>query len=129
MKTLTNYAPALRKHETLSPETTPDPDTHVASVGLVIAPVRKRLDLFPEMITVGRTGNNDIVIPDATVSKFHAYFRVTDKGLEIVDAGSRNGTKVMAGALWSESCWSKPSTSLYSQPPSDRPMTGKVELL
>jgi hypothetical protein len=100
MRTLTNLAPALRKLDTVAPgETTPN-DTAVGELGLIVAPIRKRQDVFPEMITVGRTANNDVVLPDATVSKFHAYFRTLPSGnLELVDAGSRNGTKVMGRAL------------------------------
>ncbi len=99
-KTLTNVSsPALRKLETLSPDT-PNPEPVISIVGLVVAAIRKRQPVFPEMITVGRTANNDVVIPDATVSKFHAYFRTTESnGLELVDASSRNGTKVMGRAL------------------------------
>jgi hypothetical protein len=55
---------------------------------------------YPRMITVGRTRNNDIVLPDESVSKFHAFFREPDEGAEggaqsgmlLQDAGSRNGT-------------------------------------
>ncbi len=54
---------------------------------------------FPNMISVGRTRNNDIVIPDVSVSKFHAFFmRGKDGRLLLQDAGSRNGTYV-GGAL------------------------------
>src|SRR4051794_40548232 len=42
---------------------------------LVLA-VRKTQSTFPSMITVGRTKNNDIVIPDVMISKFHAFFRL-----------------------------------------------------
>jgi len=54
---------------------------------------------YPSMITVGRTRNNDIILPDESVSKFHAFFRdATDipaggpPTLVLQDAGSRNGT-------------------------------------
>jgi hypothetical protein len=60
---------------------------------------------YPSMITVGRTRNNDIVLPDESVSKFHAFFREpeasgipgaapTGNGAAMLlqDAGSRNGT-------------------------------------
>ena len=50
---------------------------------------------FPNMISVGRTRNNDIVISDVSVSKFHAFFtRGRDGLLYLQDAGSRNGTAV-----------------------------------
>lgn len=99
MPTLTNIPPALRKIDTYVPDVTPSPEPSTSVMGLIVAPVRKRQDVFPEMITIGRTANNDVVIPDATVSKFHAYFRANEKGLELVDVGSRNGTKVMGRAL------------------------------
>jgi hypothetical protein len=50
---------------------------------------------FPNFISVGRTANNDVVIVDASLSKFHAYIRTDTHGdFAIQDAGSRNGTFV-----------------------------------
>lgn len=44
-------------------------------------------------ITVGRTESNDLVFPDASVSRFHAYLRQDPKGgWRLVDAESRNGS-------------------------------------
>jgi FHA domain len=62
------------------------------SNNLMVLPVRKIQEAFPSMITVGRTNNNDVVIEDIQVSKFHAFFRVSPERLELADAGSRNGT-------------------------------------
>jgi hypothetical protein len=59
---------------------------------LVVLPIRKVQEAFASMITVGRTNNNDIVIEDVQVSKFHAFFRLSEDKLELADAGSRNGT-------------------------------------
>jgi hypothetical protein len=56
--------------------------------------IRKVGDAFRDMITIGRTANNDLVVPDVQVSKFHAFFRMTEGRLELADAGSRNGTFV-----------------------------------
>jgi hypothetical protein len=61
--------------------------------------IRKVHDTFPNMITVGRTANNDLVVPDVSVSKFHAFFKVTPKGFELADAGSKNGTWVAGKEL------------------------------
>jgi len=48
---------------------------------------------FPGMITVGRAGNNDLVLKFQSISKFHAYFtREADGGFTLTDAGSTNGT-------------------------------------
>jgi hypothetical protein len=54
---------------------------------------------FSDMITVGRTANNDVVVNDVTVSRFHAYFRVADGAWKICDAGSKNGTKLAGRPL------------------------------
>jgi hypothetical protein len=58
--------------------------------------IRKVFDTFPQMITLGRTANNDLVVSDTSVSKFHAFFRALPggKGHELCDAGSKNGTWV-----------------------------------
>lgn len=59
-------------------------------------PLRKRsgANAFTSMVTVGRAGNNDVVIQAEGVSKFHAYFmRVRDEWT-LVDAGSSLGTFV-----------------------------------
>lgn len=50
-------------------------------------------------VTVGRTENNDIIIPDNSVSRFHAYFlqEPKTKDWQLVDVGSSNGSWV--GAL------------------------------
>lgn len=47
---------------------------------------------FADMITVGRTANNDVVLRDITVSRFHAFFRRRNNGWFVCDAGSKNGT-------------------------------------
>jgi hypothetical protein len=79
-----------------------DGDTQAEPLGQsdlpLVLPIRKRQSNFPSMITVGRTENNDVALPDITVSRFHAFFRHSvrdgEKGerLELGDAGSRNGT-------------------------------------
>ena len=61
--------------------------------------IRKAKDGFTQMITVGRTPNSDIMIGDLQVSKFHAFFRETEEGLLLSDAGSRNGTFVSTERL------------------------------
>lgn len=60
----------------------------------LVLPVKKVQATFPSMITFGRTDNNDIVLPDEQISKFHAFFRLVDDGVQLFDAGSRNGTFV-----------------------------------
>jgi pSer/pThr/pTyr-binding forkhead associated (FHA) protein len=51
------------------------------------------------MITVGRTANNDIVVADESVSRFHIYFQQVDGHWQVCDAGSRNGSRLDGGTL------------------------------
>jgi hypothetical protein len=69
---------------------------------LLVLPVRKVQPAFPSMITVGRTANNDVVVEDVQVSKFHAFFRAQATSLELADAGSRNGTFIGRARLESK---------------------------
>lgn len=65
----------------------------------LVLPLRKVQPTFPSMITVGRTENNDLVVADEQISKFHAFFRIVGDKLELSDAGSRNGTFVAGRRL------------------------------
>jgi hypothetical protein len=50
---------------------------------------------FKQRVTIGRTSNNDIVLEDNSVSRFHAYLEQAEDGeWGLVDAGSRNGSFV-----------------------------------
>ncbi len=49
---------------------------------------------FPRIVTVGRTKNNDIVMADISISKFHAFFKEEGGQYFLADAESRNGTFV-----------------------------------
>lgn len=56
---------------------------------------------FPHMISVGRSGNNDLVLPFGAVSKLHAFFShvpETDTWT-VADAESSNGTFLGARRL------------------------------
>jgi adenylate cyclase len=45
-------------------------------------------------ITIGRSKENDIVLADQTVSRYHARIISTEDGFALIDLGSFNGTKV-----------------------------------
>ncbi len=49
---------------------------------------------IPDFVSIGRVRNNDIIITELSISKFHAYLRVTEAGYVIQDAGSSNGTSI-----------------------------------
>jgi len=71
------------------------PSDRTAHLRLMIYPVvRTERSIFP-FVTVGRTQNNDIVFPEVTISRFHAFFKSDDDGdFLLQDAGSTNGTAV-----------------------------------
>ena len=63
----------------------------------VVFEVRKsssKTNAFAMGITIGRTGNNDVVLEDNSVSRFHAYFQQDpkDSHWKLVDAESKNGS-------------------------------------
>ncbi len=63
--------------------------------GVEVYPLAKKLGAsFADMITVGRTPNNDVVLRDVTVSRFHAYFRQRGDKWIVADAGSKNGSEL-----------------------------------
>ncbi|GAB3524588.1 FHA domain-containing protein [Arthrobacter monumenti] len=53
-----------------------------------------RFLLDSEVSTAGRHPNADVFLDDVTVSRRHAEFRRTQRGFEVVDTGSLNGTYV-----------------------------------
>ena len=55
--------------------------------------VRPRPESNFSFVSVGRNPHNDIVIPDASVSSFHAFFPNVERP-EVLDARSTNGTHV-----------------------------------
>ncbi|PTL77178.1 FHA domain-containing protein [Vitiosangium sp. GDMCC 1.1324] len=62
---------------------------------IVFPVIKNQENAFGRGITVGRTGNNDVVLDDGTVSRFHAWFqRETDGRYILTDAGSKNGSYV-----------------------------------
>ena len=64
-------------------------------VSVLVFPIRAAKSSLTQLVTVGRTSNNDLVIPDISVSRFHAFFKQpTDGGFRLHDAGSTNGTTV-----------------------------------
>jgi hypothetical protein len=42
----------------------------------------------------GRAEDNDLVIPDGSVSSYHGEYELTDEGVQLTDRGSTNGTHV-----------------------------------
>lgn len=59
---------------------------------LVVVVKKQAANAFQSRITVGRTSNNDVVLDDASVSRFHAWLEHDDDQWKVADAGSKNGT-------------------------------------
>jgi hypothetical protein len=47
---------------------------------------------FKNMITVGRSSNNDVMLESLSVSKLHGFFKLQGEGYSFTDVGSTNGT-------------------------------------
>jgi hypothetical protein len=68
-----------------------DAEANTGSLSTLVYPVRSSLHIA----TVGRAPDNDVVIPDRSVSRRHAFLkRAPHGGLLLLDAGSSNGTLV-----------------------------------
>lgn len=59
-----------------------------------VHPIKRRPDAMMAFVSVGRLDGNDLVFPDVTVSKFHAFLREVDGVYFLQDANSHNGTFV-----------------------------------
>ena len=66
----------------------------VALIGLAGALAGRRYPLGEEMLTLGRSDDNDVVLTDPAASRHHAQLRPEDDGWVLVDLGSANGTFV-----------------------------------
>lgn len=68
---------------------------------LAVPLVKSDRNAFPNMISLGRSANNDVVVSHPRVSKFHAFFKKNPAtgALSVWDAGSTYGTAVNGLAL------------------------------
>lgn len=84
-------APTLSRRQALARQVTEASD-EADNIPVRVVPLRAKRDDAP--IHVGRTDENDVVISGHTVSRRHAAFVVSVGRVEVVDLGSRNGTRV-----------------------------------
>jgi hypothetical protein len=76
---------------------TPSQGANSASLrydGRVAFLTKKPGNLFPNMISIGRAMNSDVVLVIETVSKFHGYFQRDDERWSVTDHRSTNGIQV-----------------------------------
>ena len=71
-----------------------------ASLSLTAYAVRRNQRSAGHLITVGRATENDVVVPDVSISRFHAFVKEGAGGEWLIhDAGSTNGTTVNGGSV------------------------------
>jgi hypothetical protein len=71
-----------------------------ALVHMEIFPLVKKAGAsFADRITIGRTSNNDLVLPDPSISRLHAYIRRDGRGWVVADGGSKNGSWLRGTSL------------------------------
>ncbi|HEU5452304.1 MAG TPA: adenylate/guanylate cyclase domain-containing protein [Terriglobales bacterium] len=70
---------------------------------IITAPDGKRgiLEITRSILTIGRGSANDLVLPDNSVSRYHAVVKQTKGGFSVGDRGSTNGV-MMAGQRLAE---------------------------
>lgn len=73
--------------ETVEPET-----VEPTVIGRLIAQDGATYDVPEGVTTIGRSGDNDIVIPDPYVSGRHAQITASEEEITLTDLGSTNGT-------------------------------------
>ena len=66
-----------------------------ANLSLVVYALRRNGRSASHLITLGRAPENDVVVPDVSISRFHAFVKQGANGRWLIqDAGSTNGTTV-----------------------------------
>lgn len=94
-----NFKPVPRTKATVAidpPQEATAPGTPAMRLNFAVFPVRRTgRSPFPNFISIGRAKSNDVIIEDESVSKFHAFFRRSEKEEFVLqDGGSKNGTAV-----------------------------------
>jgi len=97
-----------------------DPRARTANLAVLVFPMRPAQG---HLVTLGRAPNNDVVIVDPSISRFHAMAkRSDDAGFLILDARSTNGTTVNGASVAARG--TGPATGLK---PGDTIRMGQVE--
>jgi hypothetical protein len=95
-----------------------------AQLATVVFPVRPRDGSTGHVVTFGRDPQQDVVVPDPSVSRFHAFAtRRPDGSFAVQDVGSTNGTTVNGHSVPQRGAG--PPTALK---PGDTLRLGQVEL-
>ena len=77
-----------------------DPAARTANVSVVVYPLRQKAGAQGHLVTIGRETGHDVVIPDPSVSRFHAFAKPGPGGAFLLqDMGSTNGTSVNGASV------------------------------
>lgn len=72
-----------------------DPAERTADLGITVYPLRPAASSPGTLVTVGRGTGHDVLIPDASISRFHAFAKQGPDGeFMLQDADSTNGSSV-----------------------------------
>jgi hypothetical protein len=72
-----------------------DPRARTANLAVVVYPFQAQASSDAHLVTIGRETRHDVVIPDPSVSRFHAFAKCGGDGTFLLqDMGSTNGTSV-----------------------------------
>ncbi len=72
-----------------------DPGGQTAALAVVVFALRQKDGSSGYLVTLGRDPEHDVVIPDVSISRFHACAKRDSEGVWLLlDAGSTNGTTV-----------------------------------
>jgi hypothetical protein len=77
-----------------------EPAARTANLATVVYPLRSKSSAGGELVTIGRETNHDVVIPDMSISRFHAFAkRAANGSFQLQDVGSTNGTAVNGASV------------------------------
>ena len=71
---------------------TPATPARVPESQVVQRPPSAVMRVTTTVLRIGRAGDNDVVVSDLSVSRYHAELRRTARGFEVIDLESHNGT-------------------------------------
>jgi CRP-like cAMP-binding protein len=85
--------------------------TWIAEIG--INGERQQVKFQTAQLRIGRADDNDLVLLDSKVSRYHAVIRLTKRGMELQDLGSANGVRIGSKIVHNQSVIIQQNDVLY----------------
>ena len=76
-----------------------DPAARTADLGITVYPLRPSANSPGTLVTLGRGVGHDVTIPDASISRFHAFVKQEEGRFLVQDADSTNGSLVNGASV------------------------------